>query len=265
MFESEKLAIGDNEKETILKSFELDDKSIAEFRSKIKKCSLDEANKKGELISKELGSEYAECISMKKIKALLLEGANVNYQDEEGNALLMLASSIDIIALLLRAGADINVRNKEGRTALFKAVEYDNYSGCLLFLIFGADINHRDIEGNTPLLSAFKKYPSKVRFIKDLFRETRIKTIKLLIDNNAYLNITNIFGESITDFFTEEWEKEYFDQFLTFDKVNDLDEEIRVELEEAKKCCEAVWKGVNLTSSFTEEKDKELKKTFKRV
>lgn len=264
MFINETLEIVDSEKEKILESFELDTKSIVEFRSKIKKCSLEEANKKGELIYKELGTEYVECISMQKISDLILSGANVNYQDEDGNTLLMLASSIDCITLLLRAGADINIQNKDGKTVLFKAVEYDNYSGCLLFLIFGADINHRDIEGNTPLLWAFKKYPSKAKFIKDLFRNTRIKTTRLLVDNNAYLNVINIYGEGITDFFTEEWEKEYFEQFLIFDKNTDLDEEISMELEMAKKCSETLWKGVNYISSC-EKKDKKVSKTFKKV
>ena len=55
------------------------------------------------------------------VQCLLDIGANVNYQDDDGNTALMLAVSInniDIIHQLLQAGADMHIQNEDGATAL---------------------------------------------------------------------------------------------------------------------------------------------------
>ena len=58
------------------------------------------------------------------VQCLLDIGANVNYQDDDGDTALMwavLINNIDIIHQLLQAGADVHIQDKDGRTALMVA------------------------------------------------------------------------------------------------------------------------------------------------
>ena len=58
------------------------------------------------------------------VQCLLDIGANVNYQDDDGNTALMwamLINNIDIMHQLLQAGADVHIQDKYGATALMVA------------------------------------------------------------------------------------------------------------------------------------------------
>lgn len=52
------------------------------------------------------------------IELLLIHGADINLQNNDGSTALMLANSNSMVGLLLRHGADINLQNINGKTAL---------------------------------------------------------------------------------------------------------------------------------------------------
>ena len=56
-----------------------------------------------------------------KVKTLLAQGADVNYQNQYGRTALMktaLKGHVAVVKLLLAQGADVNLKNKKGKTAL---------------------------------------------------------------------------------------------------------------------------------------------------
>ena len=70
--------------------------------------------------------------NLKKIKALVKHGANVNALDKFGNTALLyvirLTQNIEVINLLIELGANINIKNKNGFDALQNAnKEYEFY------------------------------------------------------------------------------------------------------------------------------------------
>jgi hypothetical protein len=93
---------------------------------------------------------------------------------------LMVANSIDVVALLLSYGADINFQDNHGLTALmiytyFFTMGESQYENIFLLLIEkGADINRRDNLGRTALYYAF-----------DMAKPTIIRT---LLQNGANVN-----------------------------------------------------------------------------
>ena len=59
-------------------------------------------------------------------------GFDVNTQDEDGQTLLMIASTFgrdDTVLDLIRAGAELDIRDREGQTALMYAASGDDVSG----------------------------------------------------------------------------------------------------------------------------------------
>ncbi|KAH9489575.1 hypothetical protein Btru_037241 [Bulinus truncatus] len=108
---------------------------------------------------------------------LLLNNADVNVTDSNGNTALMLAcrgskenmvdnllqrnalinrhnSKQDIVEILLAAGAKVNHRSKDGSTPLHKSVEHQNTAFMEVLIGAGVDVNIANIIGQTPFILA---------------------------------------------------------------------------------------------------------------
>lgn len=98
----------------------------------------------------------------------VIEGLNVDAQDNEGNTVLMSILSKPInehydntsltIGALIKAGADVNIKNKAGDTALLIASRNTEYSISVIgdLIKAGADTTAKDSNGRTPLINLIK-------------------------------------------------------------------------------------------------------------
>ena len=89
---------------------------------------------------------------------ILLElGANVDYQNEDGQTALIFASQnahYQIVELLLKENADPNLQNQEGWNALMFASQYGHYQVTQRLLKENVDPNFQTQEGLTALIFA---------------------------------------------------------------------------------------------------------------
>lgn len=91
--------------------------------------------------------------------ALVVRGADVNYQDEKGNSSLHFLAqnsdltSEDILNILLEARANLEQRNFSGETPLMVASKKLNLNLVKLLVSKGANINTRDEQGENILFS----------------------------------------------------------------------------------------------------------------
>src|SRR6476646_4362265 len=93
------------------------------------------------------------------VQALLLQGADPNARDCEGDTVLATAAyhgHVEIARILLAAGADVNA-SKSGETPLSMAAHDGHTETAQLLLEHGADINAED-QGGLPPLSAMFAY-----------------------------------------------------------------------------------------------------------
>lgn len=91
------------------------------------------------------------------VRALLAEGADINFKDKEGNTALMAASSqghLPVVQILLAKGADVNAKTNSGDTALTLASEDGQLKVVQILLSKKVDINAKDIDGVTALMKA---------------------------------------------------------------------------------------------------------------
>lgn len=95
--------------------------------------------------------------SLKTIRFLLENGANINLRDKNQRTALQLAVAINRMKaarLLINKGADINTCSLSGRSPLMEAVMNFNLQLTNLLIAAGADVNMPDTKGTTPLLAA---------------------------------------------------------------------------------------------------------------
>ena len=163
-------------------------KEVFENKTKKKKKNT----KKDNVLSKELFDTINSKNSspdVKKIEALIKDGADVNYKEEEkGNYPLLICARKgydEIAALLINNGADVNLVNNYGTTALMAAARHDNYELCEVLLILGADINAQCIDGDTALFSAKMHCNDNV--------------VALLLNNQAQIYHRNQSGNLVTE------------------------------------------------------------------
>ena len=92
-----------------------------------------------------------------QLGAMLAQGVPVNFRNEKGDSLIMLASylgHLETSRLLLEAGADANVPNDQGQTPL-AGVAYKGYLEIAeLLLKHGAKVEGASPDGKTPLMMA---------------------------------------------------------------------------------------------------------------
>lgn len=85
---------------------------------------------------------------------LVKNGADLTFQNEEGENLLFAFKDIDINKYLLQTGLDVNKRNNNGMTPLFMAKSSKHIE---LLLSKGADPYLTDNKGNAPIFKIFDK------------------------------------------------------------------------------------------------------------
>ena len=109
-------------------------------------------NKKGEMLMQEIKKEDKANLNL--VNDLIVLGANLDWQDEEGWTALHLCANFnhpEILGILIDAGADLNIQDTAGRTALHRCASW-NHPGIVRMLIdAGADLNIQDTAGWTAL------------------------------------------------------------------------------------------------------------------
>lgn len=84
------------------------------------------------------------------LEFLIEKGANVNAQNNEGNAVIFVTVFAEATEILLKAGASTKILNKKGESALHHAAKRNDLETCLLLLSYGADINLVDKDNKKP-------------------------------------------------------------------------------------------------------------------
>jgi ankyrin repeat protein len=95
--------------------------------------------------------------AFKLLEEIINKDLNINYQDVEGNTLLIYTSGqgiTNIVELLLNTGADVNIKNIYNSTALMYASRYNNKEIVELLLKHNADVNIKNNNGDTALMYA---------------------------------------------------------------------------------------------------------------
>lgn len=164
-----------------------------------------------------------------KIAELLIEKADINLQDDNGNSPLHTAIMQDkdeITELLLKKNADVNVtgtyKTIKNQTPLYQAIIKGKFDLAEKLLKKKADPNIADSEGSFPLAEVVVRSDANPEFIKKLIEngadvnkqesngstallyaasnkalnpKTRQEIVKLLIENGADKSIKNKNGE----------------------------------------------------------------------
>jgi len=108
------------------------------------------------------------------VHLLALAGADLNAQDDEGNAALHSPYNSDVARALIQDGANVDIRNAEGETPLMSNFSVDVAK---LLVTAGADTHAGNRKGKTALDLAQELEPDgeRVRFLRTL---NPIKTIQ---------------------------------------------------------------------------------------
>lgn len=187
------LVLLENAKLKKLEECKLDEKSISEFKGKIKK--VDDETKKN------LGKDLFDLISSKKqnskvtddfankVIELIISGADIEYKDEQkGNFSLLLCARKgfpEIAYILLRAGANVNQANNYLTTTTMAAARHGHKQLLELLILLGADVNAKCFDGDNALMSA-KRHDQQECF-------------DILVYAQSYLTHRNIKNQSILD------------------------------------------------------------------
>jgi len=128
---------------------------------------------------------------------LINAGADINIQDDQGNTALMWAKN-NTISMLLYAGANLDLQSSSGNTALMLAVRFGELDIIQKLLRAGANINLQNNEGQTALMIAeYKGLPYLETFLIAIINANRSEDFnengKELLKNqyNQFQNITN--------------------------------------------------------------------------
>ena len=178
----------EKERLELIKKYGLDEKSINEFKSKIKKVSEEEATK--------LGSELFETVSRRwfndnyeKVIELIYNGADIEYKDEQKGdfALIKCArkNHKKTFAALLKAGANVNQVNNYLTTATMASARHGCRDILEMLILMGADINARCLDGDNAIMSAK--------------RHSQVECFNMLVSASAHLNNRNILNETLID------------------------------------------------------------------
>lgn len=119
------------------------------------------------------------------VEYLVSNGADINYQKEDGWAALIVASfngRLSVVEYLLSHGASINDKTNNGYTALICASEKGHPSIVQYLLSKGASVNDQTTSGNTALHRVCCHNP---------FDSIAIEIIKILVANGADITLQN--------------------------------------------------------------------------
>lgn len=181
----------ENNKLKKLEEYQLDEKGILKFQSKIKKVDEEESNRLGkellELLSKKQPSSLSLDELLDKAIELIKNGANIEYKEEsKGNFPLLICARkgyIEIAYVLLRAGANVNQSNSYGTTALMATARHGHSELLQLLILLKADVNAKSRGGDDALMSAK--------------RHNQQECADILIKEQAYLTHRNLENETI--------------------------------------------------------------------
>lgn len=181
----------ENNKLKKLEEYQLDEKSILKFQSKIEKVDEEESNRLGkellELLSKKKPSSLSLDELLDKAIELIKNGANIEYKEEsKGNFPLLICARkgyIEIAYVLLRAGANVNQLNSYGTTALMATARHGHSELLQLLILLKADVNAKSRGGDNALMSAK--------------RHNQQECADILIKEQAYLTHRNLENETI--------------------------------------------------------------------
>ena len=155
--------------------------------------------------------EISQASQTRRLKQLLTEGADVNYQDADGYTALMIVvdNQNDRIAeYLLAQGADPLLKNKHGETASNLASKSSHIFSVLIgyelhysllngdleqiqrLVHLGVDVNFRGLGGYTPLLIAIE--------------QENVAAVSCLLEAGADPTLTRDDGQGVFDLVTDE-------------------------------------------------------------
>ena len=130
---------------------------------------------------------------IKKIKAMVHGGVDINVKDEYGYSALHITSYrnlVELAILLINMNIDLNIKDKNGQTALHYFALNNQLELAKFALEKGAYISSEDIYGNQPLWTAV---------FNDKGRDDRIEIIKMYINYGADKRHKNKSGKSPED------------------------------------------------------------------
>jgi len=91
---------------------------------------------------------------LEKIKILVENGANIEYQTKDGKKVSLIVDatySRHILEYLIQKGTNINYQNEKGETALIRSVSSKNLSSVKILMKNKADLSLKDKQGRTAL------------------------------------------------------------------------------------------------------------------
>lgn len=108
--------------------------------------------------------------SLSELVTVLLErGADINKTDHNGNVALLFAKKLSIIKSLLLKGANINIQNNEGMTLLMHIIRFGDLKDVKELLALGADPNIKCFDNRTSLMIACdSQFSSSPEIVKEL-------------------------------------------------------------------------------------------------
>lgn len=131
-----------------------------------------------------------------RIENLIKEGANINFQGEDGKTVLINAiesKNLEVVKLLVEKGADLNIQDDWGYTAL--KYSFGNKFILKYLLEQNIDVNIPNRKGTTPLMFFIKN--SKELGVKEK------EIIELLIEKGADINVMTKNNSSALSFAVE--------------------------------------------------------------
>ena len=178
----------EQQKESVLASFELNQASCKQFQDQIASVS--------ELEKEQLGKQLYDLLSKRtfddtdgadQVRDLILAGADISYLPEQGDFPLYICARNNYFksfCYLLRAGAPLDQVNAMGSSPIMISAK-GNQDIVVFLLLLGANVNLRDEYGNNAIMYA-RKYNRKECF-------------ELLLLHGAYINNRNFEGKTIFD------------------------------------------------------------------
>jgi len=126
------------------------------------------------------------------VEYLLTQGFDINAVDNTGEGLLHYASfggNIELVKRLIDKGFDVNVRSNDGVTPLHYAAQNSHPEVVEYLIGKGADVNARDSENSNCLIKT-------ITWSRNDTTGQTMATIRKLVENGAYINAANDFGQT---------------------------------------------------------------------
>ena len=110
-------------------------------------------------MSNEINQKFydaCQASNLNRATQLLLDGADVNFIENNSDSCLIISRDINIIRLLLSNGANVNYKNNRQESAILIQAFNGHIEIVNLLLSYGANINDTDEYGDTPLIVAIR-------------------------------------------------------------------------------------------------------------